>query len=391
MNKPNQTNSSPTCSSDPPSDTEKQLNWLKLRKKANQVFRVALPLLDNALEFRKMPGLLSGMRFALHAKNAIESVYSADAAESPNWFQGNQSWCGISSAAFQKLLIGSMTRQAGVFTQFAQGDSRNNWLEWNGSVYGVFNKTEEAKLLYVEKNDTLAWKKLIDLFWSELGGQGLVRREGTHDDLVIGPFEQQGSHRTDLTEKYTQEIRQFKEKGYSRSLLIYGPPGTGKSNMAAQILRDLECRTLIFNDIVTLEPSWIREHLDLFQVEAVVIEDLDHMQVDKVNKILDSLQFMCQRGMLVLATCNKILELPDAMIRPGRFDECVLVNCLPESVVLEMIRGAEDLLETVRDFSISNLIELRRRLEVLGREETIRRMKDLEQRHKRSQPDAYQL
>lgn len=369
--------------------SKRRVMWLKLKNGLNKAVKFALPVIDTALEFKKDPGVLSGLKLALSTKTIYESIYDNSAVD-PNPFTKDSRWTNIPSNSVERFLYEALKQSGGIFTQIKNNDSRALMIEYNGFVYGLYKNKESEPWIYYENEIVGSWNNLKDLFWNHVCNQALVNVD-ENERVTIIPYEQDKVYDTELSRRYTQEIRNFHENGYSRSYLFYGPPGTGKSNLAAKILNELGYRSIIFSSMNALDMTWIRSNIDSFGTDAIVLEDLDHVELDQVNKVLDSLQYLRRKGLLILATCNQVEELSDALIRCGRFDECVEVNSLPEEVIRYYVDD-DELYELVKTFPITYLKEVKARLEVLGREETLRRMSDLSSRVNRSQKnDKYRL
>lgn len=366
-----------------------KISWLEIKENVDKAVKFVLPVVDSALAFNKQPGILSGVRLALHAKNAYESVYPKTTFD----FTADVNWKKLcSSEVFQRYLLEALKSEGAKITKLTENDQRQRlyWLEYNGYTFGYFQRgvDNSSVWLYVNGSTVLEGIKILNsLLWRD-GKQIMIEKKD--DVLLIVPYYNDDIFSSIESERLTKEIKGFREKGYSRSYLIYGPPGTGKSNCAAQILSNLGCRTMIFSNISNVEPAWLREHLELFGAEAIIIEDLDRLNIDYFNKILDSLQFFCKKGLLILATCNKIKNMDDALIRAGRFDKCIEIASLPEKVVKNIILD-EDLFQIVKNFPIAFIEETRRRYEVLGKEETLRQMDDLIKRVERSRLDEYSI
>ena len=117
-------------------------------------------------------------------------------------------------------------------------------------------------------------------------------------------------------------------------LLLYGPPGTGKTSMAGIILSNVKNRKVFvirkiksdgdFIDYMKKEfDSAIKE-----QPSIILLDDLD--KFSEANKYVSNqeeyvavqsfLDNNKKEDVFVIATCNDKDELPDSLLRSGRFD-----------------------------------------------------------------------
>lgn len=354
------------------------MNWLKFRTDLNKAIKFALPMVDGALAFSKEPGVLSGVRLALQTKNAFNKVYQSDEKN----FTNDGEWDNIPSGAFERYFFNLLIKKGATIRQ-SGGDIRCHWIEISGHVYGYHKR--DVPWLYVRRGDEAGWNYLKEIFWESVGNKVLINK---NDKIEILLYEENRTYSTEVAEKYTREIGMFRKCGYGRSYILYGRPGTGKSNIAASILNNLGCRTMIINNASGLDNIFIRSNVEQLGVEAIVIEDMDHMGTYEANKFLDSLQYLSDRGLLIIGTCNRIKSLELALVR--RFNEAIEVNNLPEEVI-RLFVADEEIIGMVGNFTVNLLVEVKRRIEVLGREETINRMGDLVSICERGNTDEYKL
>lgn len=158
---------------------------------------------------------------------------------------------------------------------------------------------------------------------------------------------------------------------------------TGKSNCSAQILKNCVQRVLVIASVQHLHIKVFNGIFSFLKPDAVLLEDIDHCVSANLNHFLTIMEKINKNGVTVVATCNKVGNLDDALIRAGRFDELIEVRSLSEEVVRQLI-GDEDIFKVVKEFPIAAILEVKRRYEVFGKERTLEKMADLEIRVKRS-------
>jgi ATPase family associated with various cellular activities (AAA) len=127
-------------------------------------------------------------------------------------------------------------------------------------------------------------------------------------------------------------IRGFTDNGASRSLFFYGPPGSGKTTLAYTTLANLGYRTLAFsagNNVCGLDT--IRDVVKLLGIEAVIVDDFDQDKFS--NRQLDNLEFFNKNLKVMIGIANSLSGFHPAVLRPGRFDEIIHIECLDEETV----------------------------------------------------------
>lgn len=194
-----------------------------------------------------------------------------------------------------------------------------------------------------------------------------------------------------------------------RGVLLYGPPGTGKSANISKSLKKLleqgDIAVVIWNaasirsdDVLTLFTTGIKYHNSVKKL-AIIIEDIGMgvegyggaKEVDRsLLNLLDGANSVIKIPTFFAATTNYAHNLPEPLIRPGRFDAWIEV-ALPspeERVKLveffvnreidekekEALRGPD-----LKEFSIAHVKELVIRAERDGKSyaEVIKELKSL--------------
>ena len=181
--------------------------------------------------------------------------------------------------------------------------------------------------------------------------------------------------------KYVKYLLACQEKHMGRSLLFYGPPGTGKSNIVKNIANNLNLRTLRLQNINRVSNKAILEALQLFDPMALVMEDIDHLYSHDASSLLEKFENFNVSGKIILTTANDISKLNDALLRPGRIDELIEINKLEEESIREITQD-EDILKVVRNFPAAFIIEVIKRVDLMGKDEALVHLDDLYKRLK---------
>lgn len=122
-----------------------------------------------------------------------------------------------------------------------------------------------------------------------------------------------------------------------RGILLHGVPGVGKSMLATAFMRasGMTSYTLRRN---RSDGDFVNEIRKTFEQAAehepavILLDDMDKFVVEEksseeyvaVQACIDDVR---ERDVLVIATANDISDLPDSLLRAGRFDRKIRINC----------------------------------------------------------------
>lgn len=245
----------------------------------------------------------------------------------------------------------------------------------------VSSKCSEERIFSVIRS--LIWKN---------SNQLIVRWDSVSDRIKIEDDFQGKFYPFKLCDQWSDWIKSFLEKGYSRSLLIYGPPGTGKTNLTRGICYNLGGKSAKFPDLDKMNSKTIIDVIKLLQPSCIVFDDIDRCYSNVTSEILEALGKINEIPNLVfLATANRVIELDDATIRPERFDKMIEVKTMDPEVLINIIKGDKELFEIVKDIPIASTMEIMKRIDVLGREQALKEIDDVLDRVKHMRMEDYKF
>lgn len=137
-----------------------------------------------------------------------------------------------------------------------------------------------------------------------------------------------------------------------KGVLLYGDPGNGKTLFVREIKSSFsypifEIKGKDENVAEEIIETFTKAKAEKFSI--IIIDEID-LLIDKDNKVKRALQqemdgISDSSNILVLATCNYIHDLPDALLRPGRLDRKIEINDPDCETREEMFRHFLDKLE----------------------------------------------
>lgn len=153
-----------------------------------------------------------------------------------------------------------------------------------------------------------------------------------------------------------------------QGLLLSGAPGLGKTLMATALMEDsgLPCFTVRRSQS---EDEFLKQLAHTFDEAAeaapsmLLLDDMDKFSSDEFNTAAFTAVQSCidkvqEKQVFVIATVNNVKELPDSLLRCGRFDRQIEVqrpNCTDgEQIIRRYLSGKAP----VPDISLSDLTQL---------------------------------
>ena len=257
-----------------------------------------------------------------------------------------------------------------------------------GWTYHSRNNTVDN--IYVEVDKCYQARHTIKrLLWQKFGGRPLVLRNNVSRVSKGEPrvvFEIDDAFHplpSAKASEYAVYLKRCLDAGVARSVMLYGPPGTGKSTMARTLVQNLDLRSfrIRIEDVVGLENSTLFEAISIFQPDAVILDDFDRAHAQA--SLLETLEFFQRHVKLVIATVNNKNNLDEALLRPGRFDELVMVDAMDEAVVKHILGEYADGFDDVKDWPIAFIQEYIKRRRFMNTDEAATSMNELAHRVKR--------
>ena len=207
------------------------------------------------------------------------------------------------------------------------------------------------------------------------------------EDDIQGDF-----YSFNLCNEESDEIKEFQKKGYGRSILYYGPPGTGKTNLVRGICANLGGRSVKFPELDQINSKNILDVISFLKPNCIVFDDIDRCYNETTSEVLDALEKINQDSNLVfLATANRISNLDDAIIRPGRFDKIKEIKIMEREVLMKIIDNDLELFKIVETMPVACVKEITKRIEVFGREKALNNIQDIFDRVKNMKNSEYEF
>lgn len=251
----------------------------------------------------------------------------------------------------------------------------------NDKVDKIFAETDKIEL---------ARTHIKNLLWNKFQGQPIVMRRndsmGSFDrDRIV--FEVDKDFRplpSARATEYAEYLKRCIDQDVYRSVMLYGPPGTGKSTMARTLVNTLNLRSfrIRLEDIGGMNNSTLFEAINIFQPDAIIFDDFDRTHGQE--SLLETMEHFHSRIKLVIATVNRKGEFDEALLRPGRFDELVLVKRMDDDVIKKLL-GEEnmDVFEDVKEWPIAFIEEFKKRSKVMDKKEATKSILELAERVRR--------
>lgn len=329
-----------------------------------KLFRVGTEVFNAAQPFAEKPSIWNAGRLVFNVGKAMAEeaeLWSDDFFESDNWTMPY-------SRDFNATIMSVLSKFTYQSLRTANENTFVRLVNLNGCNAGwTFNtKTNNYDSIYVEVDKiNIAKFEISRLLWEQFKDQPLVMRYNKQantrlpDDPKI-VFEIDDAFHPMPSAKavsYTTYLKRCLDAGVSRSVMLYGPPGTGKSTLARTLINNLGLRSfrIRVEDISGLENGTLFEALEIFKPDAVILDDFD--RASSQASLLETLEFFQRHVKLVVATVNNKDSLDEAILRPGRFDELVLIDKMDEEVVKKILGDCVDGFEIVKNWPIAFIQE----------------------------------
>ena len=173
------------------------------------------------------------------------------------------------------------------------------------------------------------------------------------------------------------DLKKMDFSNYCRAVLVHGKPGTGKSEILKYVALQLGMTTLKYNGEHFRQ---IYERLRALKPEIVILDDLDHGNLNDAVEQIDCLRTTCK---VLLISANDIGKFDPALLRAGRFDDIYEIEKLDDSVIGKLLEGVpEDLKKDLQELPISYIAEFKRQVVEFGETNLVDLAKSILQRAK---------
>lgn len=364
--------------------------------KVKHVVRLGFDVFNSLMPFVEEPGYMTGLKSAF----AIGKVFVDDLEFWSDEYFAGEEWSIPYTLDFNGIILKAISRFPYETLKSSDESSSIRIVDIDGIKAGYVLKTKLGTVdnVYVETDHLAAAReKIKSLLWEMYKDSNLVMRSrneprrsngyGGYDEgrsVVLEHDDAFNVMTSKRASEYSVYLKKCIDAGVNRSVMLYGPPGTGKSTMARTIINALNMRSfrIRVEDIASLSSATIFEALSIFEPDAIVLDDFDRSMSQP--QLLETLEYFQRHVKLVIATVNNRNELDEAILRPGRFDELVLINKMDDDVVMSVL-GEEykDAFDVVKEWPIAFIQEYVKRRKFMNSDEAIASTEELALRVKR--------
>jgi len=174
---------------------------------------------------------------------------------------------------------------------------------------------------------------VMDLVWEAFGGS-IHADFVDHADGVRARFSEVAwsdfastSESLSAYQAFLAKHRRYVADGVPRTYLMHGPPGTGKTSWAWRLARDTGLRALRIGaaGLAKLVAGDMEELISTLSPRLLIIDDFSSEALGPATpRLLTTLaELRVRRPSLVTVITTNTLDLPPALLRPGRIDELI--------------------------------------------------------------------
>ena len=252
--------------------------------KVKRAFTLGTELFNSATPFLDKPSWWTAGKAAFAmGKTMIEDVdvYSED------YFAGDE-WTEPYSTDFNQTLLHVLQKFPYERIKTSEENAFIRLTELPNGIKVGWTYTGRLQMvdnIYVETSRLEEAKEFIKgLLWEQFKGKSLVMRKNNRmvlkDSEARVIFEEDDafeSKQSKHARDYSEYLKRPLAAGVPRSVMFYGPPGTGKSTLARTIVELMGLRSFRIRiaDLGQLDNSTLFEALNIFQPDAVILDDFD--------------------------------------------------------------------------------------------------------------------
>jgi nucleoside-triphosphatase THEP1 len=339
---------------------------------------------DSYLELKKAkkPSGLEYLSFGLSMKGNFHEAFPEPAPFL--FFRGKEEWVRLNyDDDFYNFVFNLLKNENHHINKVARNEQGETAyiITIDGISFGACAFNNKCEKIYVHQSNLNDYEALLaKLFWQQFETNRIVigcksneiySREEFHEPIFA----------TQKASELASTISVYTDHGISRSILFYGPPGSGKSNLAKSIISKLDYKSIRIKNLDGICLDSVYLILKVFNPDAIILEDIDSMEMSDMSVILDKLETFNRQGKLIIATANNPTRMESAIIRPGRFDEVIEINILEKEAVYNLIGSDDHAIYTlVKDWPAAFILELMKRIKAKGKEAALAEIKDLTSR-----------
>lgn len=368
------------------SKTSRTRRWGRFLKIAGDAGTIAMSLRDKP---SRLDWLAVGLRVVGLAMNIREERRRAEAGDPWRFFTDLEGaeWTEVPEE-FRRLVMEHVT-DAMIDDKFWDGEDASPYVckgligdelvAWIGEGQTI---VDGPYVLTAREAET--YRALGDRLWRRIGGDHVLYGM---TGLVIDPFAGDRVVATAQMRELRTRMQAFLTAGEPRSYLLAGPPGTGKSLAIRWLVEELGLSSVRIDLAVLARlhgshspnlATSLETLLRLLRPRAMILDDLDRVAVTAaLLAFLELAQKTCQ---VVIASANSVDKMMGAALRPGRFDDIVKVDRLDPDVLRRLLGDDDALFERLAPLPAAYVVEIVKRVRVLGRERALGELDELVKR-----------